>query len=516
MNNSKKYLQGLMAFFILFCTSCTDNFDEINSDPNKITEATASMIVTQLMDFVKSGDVRDYFGEQLLLMKYMSWIENRKDAQYNVIGEYGFNYYVTLSNVNKMLGYATEASSDTYTGFGLFLKANHLFQVSAYVGDIPYSEALQGEKGLLKPKYDTQKEVMRQIIADLDAAYDHFNKTTVPLAGDFSDLAGNPDKWKRIVNLLELRVLINLSKRADDNADLNIKAKFAEVAARPLLQSNADNLKLTFAGTNANMFSPWKQGNAFYGNVNWPSNFLIDMLKKYGDYRLFYYADPALNQIQGGKTADDWNAYIGADPTDDYGVISSSTAGGDVCALNLARYTDVVGEPLTKYGYAQQCFILAEGALRGWLPGKTADEYYLEGIKAGLQYTADATVAIGNTANMNHGRVINAAYIATQLSNPAIQLTGSFEQKLETIMEQKYIASFQQHIGDPYLDYRRTGYPRIKINPATNGNENHPNSMPMRYRYPGGERSSNLDNLQEAISRQYSDDNVNEIMWILK
>lgn len=63
------------------------------------------------------------------------------------------------------------------------------------MGDIPYEEALQGETGLVKPKYNTQKEVMQFVLADLDKAYELFSQ-----ANDFTGdemLGGNVEKWKK-------------------------------------------------------------------------------------------------------------------------------------------------------------------------------------------------------------------------------------------------------------------------------------------------------------------------------
>ncbi|MEJ0102964.1 MAG: hypothetical protein WDO19_10560 [Bacteroidota bacterium] len=45
------------------------------------------------------------------------------------------------------------------------------------------------------------------------------------VAGDIFGLTNL--QWRKVVNTYKLRVLISLSKRADDNADLNIKSQFA-------------------------------------------------------------------------------------------------------------------------------------------------------------------------------------------------------------------------------------------------------------------------------------------------
>ena len=65
-----------------------------------------------------------------------------------------------------MLEAASEDDQNAYGGLVYFLKAYKLFYMSQEMGDIPYEEALQGETELVKPKYNTQKEVMQFVLAD--------------------------------------------------------------------------------------------------------------------------------------------------------------------------------------------------------------------------------------------------------------------------------------------------------------------------------------------------------------
>ena len=67
-----------------------------------------------------------------------------------------------------------------------------------------------------------------------------------------------------------------------------------------------------------------------------------------------------------------------------------------------------------------------------------------------------------------------------------------------------------------YYDFRRTGYPKLPVNPSTNMNTV-PDKMPMRWRYEQREYDFNRENLEEAIQHQYNgNDDWNELMWILK
>lgn len=133
----------------------------------------------------------------------------------------------------------SEDDQNAYGGLAHFLKAYKLFYMSLEMGDIPYEEALQGETGLVKPKYNTQKEVMQFVLADLDKAYELFSQ-----ANDFTGdemLGGNVEKWKKVTTALQLKVLMSLSLKESD-PDLKIKERFASIfSSRLLMDSNDDN-----------------------------------------------------------------------------------------------------------------------------------------------------------------------------------------------------------------------------------------------------------------------------------
>ena len=116
----------------------------------------------------------------------------------------------------------------------------------------------------------------------------------------------------------------------------------------------------------------------------------------------------------------------------------------------------------------------------------------------------------------HHGHPITEEAIAAFLETPAIQLSGEKEADIEKILTQRYLASFMQHPYDVYYDYRRTGYPVLPINPATNRNTMN-DRLPMRWMYPKSESDYNLEHQNEALERQFGGvDDINKLMWILQ
>ena len=67
-----------------------------------------------------------------------------------------------------------------------------------------------------------------------------------------------------------------------------------------------------------------------------------------------------------------------------------------------------------------------------------------------------------------------------------------------------------------YYEWRRTGWPRMPVNPLSNRNEP-TDKMPLRWMYPQDEYDHNSDNVKAAVERQYAgSDDWNQTMWLLK
>lgn len=503
----------IFTLLLLALVGCGD-FDKINTDPDSPTDATPELMATRLIWNIAGPDGAKTMCLDFMRSKYMGWQEGAASEQYNYFGRAGFSYNILTTGqkmVEKAIGTKDE---DGYKGLFYFIKAYKLFHQSLKLGDIPYSEALQGEQKVYKPKYDTQKEVMRQVLDDLDTAYDAFEKHKEQNTSFYGDIIynGNSEKWMKATATLQLKVLINLSIKEGD-PDLKVKERFAKIYnEKKLFESNNDNFQLVYANK-AGMINPFFHTETKHAGYVLFSSMLVDSLKKYDDYRLFYYASPAKGLLEQGKSPDSWEAFSGVDitlPYTEMGEIGSQ----ELCSQLNKKYTDTEeGEPFAKIRYSDLNFYLAEAALRKWI-NEDPNQLYLEGIKADLEFEKTYTP---NNPIYNYGRVIDDEYITNFLVKPEIQLTGNFESDLDKILTQKYLANFMQvYELDGYMDYRRTGYPQLPLNPKTNQNPI-VDKMPVRFMYPTGELNNNSDNVNEAIQRQFNgNDDVNELMWILK
>lgn len=104
------------------------------------------------------------------------------------------------------------------------------------------------------------------------------------------------------------------------------------------------------------------------------------------------------------------------------------------------------------------------------------------------------------------------ANVTAFLAQPAIVYAGNNATGLRQILEQKYVAFFQQAGQEAYFNYRRTGIPAFLTGPGTGNN----GVIPKRWLYPQAERTNNEANYNAAVSAQFgaSGDNLNAQLWI--
>ncbi|MES1226290.1 MAG: SusD/RagB family nutrient-binding outer membrane lipoprotein, partial [Bacteroidota bacterium] len=445
-------------------------------------------------------------------------------------GSAGLNYG-TLNNVVSMEAIANKAyggsDNNPYHALGLFARAYFFVDMTEKVGDLPLTEALQGV-GNIAPKYNTQKEIFRQTLLWLDTANtilaDNIANGVLEFSGDFyfnpSDNSTNVREalihWQKVVNSFKLRVLIELSKKADD-ADLNVKAQFAAILADPakypLFTSNDDNLQYVYNSTyNYYPDNPQNYGNNA-GRLNVAGTYL-DILSSLNDLRAMVIAEPA----RGLGFADtDFRSFKGGLSGTDLGTLATESGAGRLSLYNFNHYySTYTAEPTIIVGYGEVCLSIAEAINRGWVAG-SADTWYQNGIKAMFGFygitDGDNTVTFrkaDGTGNLTYTVTFNFADYFNQV---AVKYKGDNTDGLTQILTQKYLAYFRNSNLQGYYTWRRTGVPTFDVGTGT-GNGG---IIPRRFQYPTNETSTNGDNLKAALQSQYGGaDDINKDVWLVQ
>ena len=494
-----KYLLSLLAI-VLAANSC-QKFDELEADPNRSTEVPPSLILR--------GVLKDMYNDP--------WSDEQR---YNQYWASNYNYYdnneywtgsaelsfKTLKNVQQMEQEAIRIGLPTvnaYSALGKFFRAYFYYDMTMRVGDLPLSQALQGEANVA-PAYDSQKAIFKQILVWLDEANTDLSTRITALdnsvQGDFY-FQGDLSKWRKTVNTFKLRVLTQLSKH-ENESDLNVKAEFAKILGEPttypVMTGNGDDLRFLFNSVVDKY--PFNQDNfGFYADRYNTSATYVSTLASLRDPRVFVVAEPAAAKLAAGFTPQDYEAYVGAPSDEGLDVMATKVQAGEYSRINKARFfSSYTGEASVQIGYPELCFNIAEGINRGWATGD-AQEWYNKGITASLAFY----------------EVTDATEIATYLAQATVAYKGNNTDGLHQILVQKYLA-LAQHSGlEGYYIWRRTGVPAFAEGGPGTGNSG---VIPRRFQYPTSERDNNTANYNAALQRQFgnTDDSVNDELWVVK
>jgi hypothetical protein len=522
-----------VALFSLALGSCDKKFEELAKNPNSPENVPALLALN---------------GVEVSINQRPWGLEHRWNqfacCNYNYYGNQEYNwagaslYYTTLKNVIKMEEEALRAGAkevNPYSALGKFFRAYLFYEMTMRVGDLPMNDALKGIEAL-EPKYDTQKDIFIQILKWLEEANTNLSQL---IAGGDNSLLGdfyfNNDlrKWQRVVNTFHLRVLISLSKKETD-ANLNIKQDFSKIIGNknnyPLMNDMGDNLQFVYI----NPFNKYPTNPDNFGfdatRYNMSSTYL-GLLTSLKDPRTFAVADPAGSKLKAGLLPSDHNAYVGASPAEDLADMSNKAGidngAGFVPGVysfygRKRYYSTYTAEPGILIGYPEMCFNIAEAANRGWIT-VDAEEWYRKGIQASIGFYGIKEGANTFFYLKPGGKVVEGAdYISYNVNfvfndyynQVSVKYAGNNNSGLAQILQQKYLAFFQNSGYEAYYNYRRTGLPAFAEGGPGTGNSG---KIPRRFQYPGTERTTNGANLTEALQRQFGGkDDINLDMWIVK
>jgi hypothetical protein len=508
----KRIKYTVIAVFVMVVLASCSKFDALNTDPNVPTKVTPSMLATQVLkDAYRFWNPNPTdFSTGNLWCKHIAILETNPNP-YQYCYSYwpygGFGNYKELTDLKRMVEFASGSIYESsYKGLALFMKASYGFQNTVDMGDVPYSEAGKAEEGITQPVYDKQADVFAAVLNDFKDAEAAF-AAGINFDGDIM-FGGDVAKWRKLCNAMQLKVIQTMSKKV--TADQ--KARFAAiVAAGNLMTSNDDNFQLVYT-ENSNASHPFWSGDIKRNYVA-PSKLVVDALKSWNDRRLFYFAEPAQALITGGKTETDFTAYEGAPTEISADQLALNNTAGKYSLINKRYAALKAGDPMIKFTYAEQCFIIAEAIEEGWVTG-SAQTYYENGVKAMLSYFMN----LPSAATGIHGMAITQSYINGYFTGAAAYKTGGTKaDRLQQILTQRWMIDFFQGNGLNYPQFLRTGYPAFPLNPATSMNPDDPSVFPKRWKYPTDEQVTNPVNYKKAIDDQYGGyDGINKVPWYLQ
>ncbi len=477
---ANKYVQlgfklGLLFALMAFSSSCNKDYASFNTDPyrptldqleadNFITGRNFPIMIDAVIpagdigsgtDFVNSYQISNNLSADMFsgfMGAAGDWGGNTNNLTYGFNLDWVNEQFLLTGRLMaswNAIKSATDINNDSLQfSVAQIIKITGISRATDMYGPIPYSSI---STGTFTPRYDAQDSIYYSFFPELDRAISTLftlgAQAGRPLARYDKIYGGDYSRWARFGNSLKLRLAMRMAYVDPDRA----KQYAEEAASHPagLLSTTADN---ALQGAVAIAFpykNPLRTLSVVYQETRMGAS-MQSILSGYQDPRIRNYFN--LSNIPGLN-----NQYIGV------------RSGINVTRSLYEPFSTLNVEDATPYPWmlaSEIYFLLAEGSIRGWNMGGTAQTFYEAGIRASFQETAVAMPAdyLNNTTSrpQNYVDPANAGNNTNALSTITIAWSESsnFEEKLERIITQKWIALYPNG-QEAWSEFRRTGYPRI-------------------------------------------------------
>ncbi|WP_264564491.1 RagB/SusD family nutrient uptake outer membrane protein [Flavobacterium sp. N3904] len=514
----KNIKSAAICITLLSAVSCTSDFENINSNPqgasNEQLEQDYNTIKAPFSPMFANVFVLTAWPYQIqqnlqgdIWSGYMatgSGFANGNNPQYKLNN--GWNnqawdnaYRQVMASALKVKQQA-EARYPEFYDLSLIIKVEAMHRITDIYGPCVYSSF--GKPDTTVFPYDSQKLVYDQMFADLDTAIKGLTpiakanaaagKSSLFATTDVSSYHGDYTKWVKYANSLRLRLAMRIVKI--DPAKAKTEAE------------SAVNHEFGVLSTKADIFTLEAKNY---------SNPISDISQGWGDIKMS--AD--MESIMGGYQDPRLSAFF---------LTSSEYPGtykGIRTGITIVDKSDHVGfssvniKTTVWMTTAEVYFLRAEGALRGWNMGGTAQGLYETGITQSFEqhgvsgvsnYLTNTNVAknyVDPTNAANNGNAVNL--VTVSWSDGA----ATNEVKLQKIITQKWIANFPEG-QEAWSEYRRTGYPMllpVLVN-ASAGTVTTQYGM-RRINFVDSEKAGNPEGVKTGLAELGGPDNGGTRLW---
>lgn len=525
-----KRIQILLLWLVIILSACTKKYEEYNTNPYQSTlaqqeadnYASGKNFPAMINAVLPAGDA---LGRTDFVNSYQVGYNLAGDAFSGYMGQAGdwggnsnnLTYAFNLSWVNEqftltgklMAAWKNVRDLTALSGDSLqfsvaqIIKVVGLIKATDSYGPIPASSLASGS---FTPAYESQESIYYGALADLIKARNMLYKlgagAGVPLKTYDLIYAGDYLKWAKFANSLILRLAVRIAYVAPDKAK-----QYAEEAVL-----NPAGM-ITMAADNA--IQGIKPGNGAFDYAN-PLRTLTQDYKEarmgasmqsiltgYNDPRVAVWFKPA---TLVGHTSE----FLGIRS----GINVTRASYQPFSELNVTDQT-----PMPWMQASEVYFLKAEGALRGWAVGGTAQQFYETGVATAFAETGAAMPAGYLADNVSKPKdYTDFATGGSSNSRSALStITIKWDEaavtdvKLERIITQKWLALYPNG-QEAWSEFRRTGFPKIFPISLNRGNIDVAKQV-RRLPYPLAQYQQNAEQIAKGIILLGGADNGGTRLW---
>jgi len=521
----RKYISGInlttALCLLLFLSSCTKDFEEINTDPTRIETLKGAQLDKLFTTALYGGITNTNSGAggyQLLQSLYtdvqsqfFALTQQRFPSDRNqMVGSWidgGWSAFLqgatTLAVILQQTGPEAENPDPIREAVAKIWKVYIYMPMTDMFGPIPYSQVGNGQDQVL---YDSQEAIYNDFFVSLAEATDvlaqNLSMGTTFEQGDVI-YDGSLEKWLKLGNSLRLRAALRISHVQKEKA--KTEAEPASAHAGGLIEDNADNAFMRPSPpTYLNPLGVISEWGEFRMSASMQS-----VLQGYSDPRMPQYFLPAVNTgqfkgIRNGLTVEQ--------------MVSEPANSNDNNSNVVLRFQNdfMASEPHGIYFSSETWFNLAEAKLNGWNVGAaTPKDCYENGIRRSMEQWNVAAGAINTYISSTATPVaLNDVYNTPAMTNIPVAFGADEATQREQIGTQKWLAHYPSGSREAWAEIRRTGYP--KLYPRLNNDNPDASTAPTsvkRLTFPPNEAIINPTGYESGVQLLGGPDKTNTKLW---
>jgi hypothetical protein len=483
----KKYKIIALSFLAILGVSSCDRVDygDMNTNPIQTDKPDAeSLLRGSMVSYFTIGG-RNYLANATNYAQYQTQITYTDESRYADIAGDWAQYYTRVLPGLKVAAETTtspKGTTENMNATALMFSVMVWKRATDSFGDIPYTEALQGNANLA-PKYTSQKEIYLDLIAKAKKARDMFvtPSGTVLKLTSATDIvyAGDVVKWRKFANSFIMALCIQMSKKYPTATEV-AAVEFNAALTNPfgVITVNTDNM----------VFTP-----DVVGGIRNP----ITALRS-ADYCMSQEFTDALSgnatiyNHTSNTTPDYRKAMFTSSMTSKGYPYGHQTTPNASSAAKMKSTIRAAAFPTTAFTAAYTFLNRAEAAALGW---------------TGESATAMLNSAI--TVSSAQWAVVNPAQ-ATYITNRVAQASASTAMALQVVREEKWVALYPDGFA-AWAEQRRTGVPALLPAPDFLND----GTIPGRIRYPQTEPNVNGAGYSGGVAGLLpaADHNYSKIWW---
>ncbi|MEO8535538.1 MAG: SusD/RagB family nutrient-binding outer membrane lipoprotein [Flavobacterium sp.] len=522
-NNYKIKTIGVVMSMLSVFSSCTQDFDEINTNKNTLTEdqldqtlagpAFASALYAGIHNGSYSSPGVDDQGTWgiatgILPSTFTQYLSCGYGTERNAFvngyeGRGWLRFYtVAVPALNNAIK-ASQGNADALAVLKIWKVFMYNQMTDAY-GPIPYTEAGNNKE---KVPYDSVEFIYTDFFKLLDEANATLNATSATTVGTLQPndriYAGNVQNWKRFGNSLRLRLALRIS----DVDAAKGKAQAEAAVAAGVIETNEQSATFKVSNITPNNMNMIVNAWGYYMTASMES-----LLVGYDDPRLAKWFSPIDTGVYQGRPV---GALQGQFGTTKFSMFNNDVLGsGANGSLSETKNIEVF---MASENYLSR----AEGALNGWNMGGTAKSLYEQGITLSLRQwgITDANTIADYISGTSAPSIPNVAtaYPTLGLQNVPVTLPVAWDASVANqrtqIAVQKYLAIFPES-WEAWADLRRSDakviYPILNTDNVEAGVGK---SLMKRVIFVTNEYSSNREAVTDAITKLGGPDSGGTKLW---